>query len=165
MLVPKFDRGTSIVMEDSRFNMASAHAHLPHRDPFLFIDNAEIGADFTSVRTWYTFKADEYFFKGHFPGNPIVPGVILLECMAQAANVLLSHRAHRVVQSFLVKVDSARFNMPVRPNQTFTTDVRFAREAGPDSYAQPRCIVDFQATGTLENQRCARACINIYRAD
>ena len=55
---------------------------IPHREPFRFIDHLE-HADREGAQGHYTFREDEYFFKGHFPDKPIVPGVILVEVMAQ----------------------------------------------------------------------------------
>jgi len=60
---------------------------LPQQPPFLFIDEY-LELDKSHCLAKYTFKADEWFFKGHFPGNPIVPGVILIEAMAQALTSL-----------------------------------------------------------------------------
>jgi len=151
-------------MQASHF-LETAYAHLPHRTPFLFVDRAEVSADSLSVRAWYTFSDDESFFQGHFPNDPVVPGVILLECMAQAANVLLSHRAGHMIQSFLINVDGASFNLLVRPHQTFVTDIRFSRDSGPDSSARPRCMVEFRASGTVDARRCSRARITIYKVN
>lgn len=151
-------------MEHDRCVVGAVHGHLPHGAPFLFVDHAEVSADRTRAWGRRTFSADEYFFKGHFPADPIVPGVILLELAAQTANLLLSHRAGRMVQGYLVNVDETKFSLPVRPSQTVTAEVRFAREVLPDSYAEPRCVVDFKAVGYLEERRCMRASINIYKA-
>ncbi len=61
---------------------------LPQRDPFLFVDEIiELNDD--SVRAGYTFKADNDVFKGHFPSEPVVPGVLLVECMAQTGAAAL----------------------------------------------------------------------------
>lgn len=64
---------------------------LPHREPFLFIDRVlEIDTDKCKVIAQKRFLQDDYFFAGHFPGNPIVPGVIIVESMAQASIVLFA---------------------------------------------------------------------------
>lgn len=56
--------------------------HLPQQAPFRFFDEV-ISVDSNNIRGAYTFKEDEYFYQGHFPGHPVTPGVILIECMAQ----------------------------------------------------------------------------------
>lgn len=63
---------------------------LPHRDPFRFVDEiSELDDDHIVAHT--TFRADQDFYRGHFPGNPITPGVILIECMAQAGAAALAY--------------------------------------------------------------------------
>ena len=63
---------------------------IPHRHPFLFIDECEILEKGKKVIATRVFKDDEYFFHGHFPDNPIVPGVIIVEALAQTAGVIVS---------------------------------------------------------------------------
>lgn len=63
-------------------------ALLPYQDPFLFVDGL-ISMSSEGIKGHYTFKKDEYFYEGHFKGNPITPGVILTECMAQIGVVCL----------------------------------------------------------------------------
>jgi 3-hydroxyacyl-[acyl-carrier-protein] dehydratase len=63
-------------------------AQLPYTKPFLFVDNL-ISITEDSVEGTYTFKKDEYFYEGHFKDNPVTPGVILVECMAQIGLVCL----------------------------------------------------------------------------
>lgn len=146
----------ALIVEDAR-------NHLPHRVPFLFVDRAEIGADAKSARARHTFAADEPYFAGHFPGDPIVPGVILIEFVAQTANVLLSHRAGRMIQGYLVGVDEAKFNTSVRPNQTVTAHVEFAREISAGSGPSAGNIIAFKATAYIEQRRCMRATVQIYQ--
>ena len=63
---------------------------IPHRDPFLFVDKCEIVVPGEHGKSFKKFNNDEYFFKGHFPNNPIVPGVIIVEAMAQTAGIVVS---------------------------------------------------------------------------
>ena len=63
---------------------------LPHRDPFLFLDKCEIIEAAKKGIGYRKFLPNEFFFKGHFPSRPIVPGVILIETLAQTAGVVVS---------------------------------------------------------------------------
>lgn len=99
---------------------------LPHRAPFLFLDRLVMYSNDASVGQ-VTFDADWDFFRGHFPGYPIVPGVILLEAMCQsaAAGVLAYRRSlsgTSVRETLLFAgADNVRFRRPVRPGETFET--------------------------------------------
>lgn len=152
-------------MTESQIAVGDMNAHLRHRPPFLFVDSGEISADQTRAWGRHTFAAEEAYFAGHFPDDPIVPGVILLELVAQTANVLLSHRAGRAVQGYLVGVDEAKFNISVRPGQTVVADVKFARDPSPGGDARAERIIGFKASAFLEGRRCMRALVNIYQGD
>ncbi len=91
------------------------HGLLPHQPPFLFIDEV-LSCDDTSVRARRRFRPDEDFFRGHFPGRPLVPGVLLIEALAQTFAYLALSRAPDALV-YLTGVDRARFRRPVLPDQ------------------------------------------------
>ena len=100
---------------------------IPHRKPFLFIDSCEIiksGEEGIGKRI---FLEDEYFFKGHFPNMPIVPGVILIESMAQTAGIVVSkkYENYKDKSVLFMSVAKAKFRKPVYPNEKIYFHVKF----------------------------------------
>ena len=100
---------------------------IPHRKPFLFIDSCEIikaGEEGIGKRI---FLEDEYFFKGHFPNMPIVPGVILIESMAQTAGIVVSKKSEEYEDKsvLFMSVSKAKFRKPVYPNENIFFHVKF----------------------------------------
>ena len=100
---------------------------IPHRKPFLFIDTCEIiklGEEGIGKKI---FLEDEYFFKGHFPNMPIVPGVILIESMAQTAGIVVSKKYEEYEDKsvLFMSVSKAKFRKPVYPNENIFFHVKF----------------------------------------
>jgi len=90
---------------------------IPHRPPFLFIEECKIiekGKKGESLRTFYE---EEYFFEGHFPNNPIVPGVVIVEAMAQTAGVVVSANLSKNENKsvLFMSINKAKFRKPVFP--------------------------------------------------
>jgi len=115
-----------------RFNLKGEDL-LPHRPPFLFVDEL-VSADETGSIGKYTFTAEKNdFFKGHFPDYPIVPGVVLIEAMSQVAGAAVVARKVLGPQAAfaLAAVDEVRFKRPVRPGDTLVTHVKIIRERLP----------------------------------
>ena len=105
---------------------------LPHREPFLFLDRV-VSHDAKGSVGIVTFGPERDFFRGHFPGYPIVPGVILLEAMCQsaAAGVLIGQREGQYAATsdilLFAGADKVRFRRPVRPGDTLETHATVLR--------------------------------------
>jgi 3-hydroxyacyl-[acyl-carrier-protein] dehydratase len=106
---------------------------IPHRPPFLFVDEivSQNGDSLIAKRTW---RADEDFYKGHYPGAPITPGVLLCESVFQAGALLLAGKLSGAGQQagvpLLAKVENVRFRSPVYPGDTTTIEVKINETAG-----------------------------------
>ena len=101
---------------------------LPHRYPFLFVDRILECDDENRIVGIKNLTFNEPFFQGHFPGRPIMPGVVQLEAMAQVAGILMNRHAEREGQvAYLTKVDKARFRKPLVPGDTLHIEVEFVK--------------------------------------
>ncbi len=100
---------------------------IPHRSPFLFIDSCEVMIPGEHGIAYKKFNADDYFFEGHFPNNPIVPGVIIIEAMAQTAGVVVSYKLREFQEKsvLFMSVNKAKFRKPIRPNDDVRFEVKF----------------------------------------
>jgi 3-hydroxyacyl-[acyl-carrier-protein] dehydratase len=107
--------------------------YLPHRYPFLLVDRVismrrEPEKSLTAIKN---VTINEPFFNGHFPGNPVMPGVLIIEAMAQAAGMLAHLDAEldglRGELYYLVKIDNARFTKVVSPGDQLVLDVQQKR--------------------------------------
>lgn len=108
-------------------------ALIPHREPFLFLDSiSEIDDD--HVVALRTIKGDEPQFQGHYPGNPIMPGVLLCEATFQAAAVFLTHRkgvdALGPTTPVLARIQDARFKKMVKPGDQIEITVKYNETIG-----------------------------------
>ena len=95
---------------------------LPHREDMLLLDDVE-NREGTAVGH-YTVRGDEFFLKGHFPDNPIVPGVILCEILAQSACVLMQEGMDKGKLPVYTGLDHVKFRSPVKPGDTADTHSR-----------------------------------------
>ena len=106
----------------------------------LLLDEVERIGDEAHGR--YTVKGSEFFLDGHFPGAPIVPGVILCEIMAQSACVLLNGTIGEDKLPVYAGLDKVKFKSPVRPRDTFETKCRITRSMGPFFFGEGEGYVD-----------------------
>lgn len=95
---------------------------LPHREPFVFVDSVADLEPGTSAVCEKTFSPDDPMFRGHFPGNPIVPGVILTEALAQTAGIAGASGSQR--QFLLSAIRGMKFPAAARPGQPLTLTAR-----------------------------------------
>ncbi|MEH6416001.1 3-hydroxyacyl-ACP dehydratase FabZ [Pseudomonas sp. CGJS7] len=103
---------------------------LPHRYPFLLIDRVVELEPNKRVLAYKNVSCNEPFFNGHFPGNPVMPGVLVVEALAQAGGLLtqISHGGVAAGRSFyLVKIDGARFSRMVTPGDKLELEVTLKR--------------------------------------
>ena len=102
---------------------------LPHRPPFLFVDEFVASQDGRNILGARTFREDDGFFAGHFPGNPIVPGVVLVEAMAQCGGAGLAKAGFAPPDSVyvLAAIGKAKFHRLVRPGERLEIEVRTIR--------------------------------------
>ena len=101
-----------------KLNIEDIKKLIPHRKPFLFIEELNVIERGKIGESFRTFEETEYFFEGHFPNNPIVPGVVIVEAMAQTAGVVVSENLINTNnQSVLfMSINKAKFRKPVLPN-------------------------------------------------
>jgi len=109
-------------------NRKEVENYLPHRDPMLFIDRV-LEADEMSIKAESDIKADAPFFKGHFPDLPILPGVMIIETVAQAGALIVSLSSGLEEGSFIAfsGVEQAKFRRPVYPGETLSITARIDR--------------------------------------
>ena len=111
--------------------IAGITAMLPHRFPFLLIDRVVAVEPSKTLRAIKNVSINEPFFQGHFPGHAVMPGVLIIEALAQASGVLtqISAVSHpgRAPLYYLVKVDTARFSKTVIPGDQLVLDVALKR--------------------------------------
>lgn len=113
---------------------------LPHRGNMLLLDEAYVENEtaFASKRI----TGEEWFLDGHFPDNPVVPGVILCEILAQSVCVLMADGVGEDSLPFFTGLDKVRFKSPVRPGDVFKTECKITRVKEPFYFAEGKGTVN-----------------------
>lgn len=125
---------------------------LPHRAPFLFVEKLTQIRPFESAVGYKAVSFNEPYFQGHFPDFAVMPGVLIVEAMAQAAGALVVYSlgvfdANRMV--YFMTIDKARFRRPVRPGELLRIPVKAIRRRGP--------VWRFSGEAFVDNELCAEA--------
>lgn len=127
--------------------------YLPHRYPLLLVDrvlNWESGKSITAIKN---VTINEEFFNGHFPHKPVMPGVMMIEAMAQTAALLsfltMGHKPDHNSIVYFLGIDGARFKRPVEPGDQLRMEVELVRAA--------RGIYKYKAKGTVDGQLAVEA--------
>lgn len=113
------------------YDVTKVMAVLPHRYPMLLVDRVEELIKDESIRAVKAVTMNEGFFQGHFPGRPIMPGVMIVEALAQAAGVLAMESLGLVGSGKLVyfmAIDGAKFRSPVEPGCLLSLNVKFVQK-------------------------------------
>ncbi|MDR0953232.1 MAG: 3-hydroxyacyl-ACP dehydratase FabZ [Elusimicrobiota bacterium] len=126
--------------------------YLPHREPFLLVDETRVIKEDKYLVGIRKFTGEESFFKGHFPSYPVVPGVLILEIMAQAGGAaIMQSPTFKGKVSFLMSIDFAKFRKQVLPGDTLKIAIDVLR-AGK--------ITKMYAEAYTDNGLCAEAQLN-----
>ena len=125
---------------------------LPHRDPFLLLDEVTAIEPGVRVVARKRVREDEWYLAGHFPGRPIMPGVLMVEAMAQAGAVaVLSEKANRGKLALFAGIDDVRFKRIVEPGDELEVTCEVERLRGPVGRGKAEARVDGELAvrGTL----------------
>ena len=116
---------------------------IPQREPFLMIDEVEEYTPGESAVAYKNVSEDEYYFKGHFPGNPIMPGVLIVESLAQTGAVaILSMEENQGKNALFGGIDKLRFKKQVVPGDRLKLEVRIIKKKGPIGIGEAIATVD-----------------------
>ena len=116
---------------------------IPQRDPFLMIDKVEQYIPGESCTAYKEVREEEYYFKGHFPGNPIMPGVLIVESLAQTGAVaILSMEENKGKNALFGGIDKLRFKKQVVPGDVLKLEVKIIKRKGPIGIGEAIATVD-----------------------
>lgn len=116
---------------------------IPQRDPFLMIDEVEEYVPGESAIAYKYVNEKEWYFKGHFPGNPIMPGVLITEALAQTGAVaILSMEENKGKNALFGGIDKLKFKKMVVPGDTLKLEVKIIKRKGPIGVGEAIATVD-----------------------
>ena len=139
--------------EQVKLNIKDILDTLPHRYPFILVDKVLELIPNRKIRAVKNVTINEEFFIGHFPHYPVMPGVLIIEALAQAAGLLsfksMNESANEESLYFFVGIDNCRFKRPVGPGDVLALNVQIEKVKGG--------VWKYQATAEVEQKVCAQA--------
>ena len=139
--------------EQVKLNIKDILDTLPHRYPFILVDKVLELIPNRKIRAVKNVTINEEFFIGHFPHYPVMPGVLIIEALAQAAGILsfksMNESANEESLYFFVGIDNCRFKKPVGPGDVLALNVQIEKVKGG--------VWKYQATAEVEQKVCAQA--------
>jgi 3-hydroxyacyl-[acyl-carrier-protein] dehydratase len=140
-------------VEPVSIDMAEILRRIPHRYPFLLVDKCEDYVAHKSITGVKCVTINEPFFIGHFPGNPVMPGVLIVESIAQTGAVLMSKTLNADVEGktiMFISIDNVRFRAPVRPGDVMRMQVEVIRARDVVFKFKGRAMVDGKVAAECE---------------
>ena len=136
---------------------------LPHREPMLLIDELHNIEKLSSATAIVNVKTDSFFVQGHFPENPVMPGVLIVEAFGQAAAALTAHGLDKETYNnklvFLMGIEKARFRSPVIPNCKLELKIQAIRTHGRvwkykgEAFVEEKKMADAQWSATIVDKK------------
>lgn len=142
--------GETPVVDGAELDIDQVLRVLPHRYPFLMVDRVTriAGNQISAVKN---VSANEPFFQGHFPGHPIMPGVLQLEAIAQVAGILMMRQAENAGKlAYFMSAESVKWRKPVRPGDTLVIDIELTKTRGKIGKARGVCTVGGEVVSEAE---------------
>ena len=144
MDIPRVEQGKNL-------NINEVKELIPHRYPFLLIDKAVLSVETNEVTGYKCVSANESYFQGHFPGNPVMPGVLMVEGMAQAACcLLLSKEANRGKTAFFMAINNVKFRKTVTPGDVVEYRIVVLRDRTRGGKARGEAYVNNERVSEAE---------------
>jgi len=135
-------------------SMSDVEQVIPHRPPFLFVDEV-LEQTPESIRTRRTWRSEEFFYEGHYPGNPLTPGVLLCEACFQTGAILLATNAREAGDNtegtpVLSRIGEAKFKQMVRPGDTIEIEATLKEAHGKFNFMRAVVRKDGKVAMTVE---------------
>lgn len=116
---------------------------LPHRYPFLLVDKVlELDPENSRITAIKCLTINEAFFQGHFPEAPIMPGVLILEALAQAGGILIREKGYKEQTAVLLSINNAKFRRPVSPGDTLYLKVQGLHFGSKGGKVEAKAFID-----------------------